>query len=279
MVSKRLLTCLAFTAAAGFLLATASASDAQPPAKRILLIGKEPDHPPRSHEYMATCRLLAACLNRVEGVEATVSDGWPDEPLDAFAAVVLYRAPFAEEMFVGPRSGEARRLLDSGGGLVTIHWSVGVPPEGYDALGGVMTRYQGGVWLSNSGQVAIGQSRVRTLQPDHPILRGVRLESIRDEWYFNPEVAADAAPLWSVDTESGPLTVAWTYQRPGGGRTFATTLGHFWENFTREPFRKAIVNGVLWAAQADVPAGGADVEVNRELLELEAAERQPALSP
>ena len=55
-----------------------------------------------------------------------------------------------------------------------------------------------------------------------------------------------------------------------GGRSFGTTLGHFHENFTLPAFRRALVNGILWAARIDVPADGAAVEVATELLQLPA---------
>jgi len=35
-----------------------------------------------------------------------------------------------------------------------------------------------------------------------------------------------------------------------------------------EPFRRMIVNGVLWAAHVDVPAEGAPVNISKEALAL-----------
>src|ERR1700682_3638534 len=43
-----------------------------PPTKaKVLLIGKQPDHPYGSHMYLHTCRMLAECL-RLNGLEAVV---------------------------------------------------------------------------------------------------------------------------------------------------------------------------------------------------------------
>lgn len=239
----------------------ASSVRAEEASKQILLIGSQSDHPAGSHEYLPTCRLLASCLNRVAGVEAIVSDGWPETTADQLGAIVLYRAPFVQAMFDGPHSREIVSHLDRGAGLVAIHWATGILPEHYDRLAGRMAGYQGGAWRSDGSKVAFGQSLLAALQPEHPILRGVSLPSIRDEWYFDTHVHPDARPLWSVTARDEPLTVAWTFERPDGGRTFATTLGHYWNNFTSEPFRRAIVNGVLWSAQIDVPESGADVEM------------------
>jgi type 1 glutamine amidotransferase len=47
--------------------------------------------------------------------------------------------------------------------------------------------------------------------------------------------------------------VAWTATSPGGGRVFATTLGHE-SDFANESFCRLLVNGIAWAAVADPPA-------------------------
>jgi len=46
-------------------------------ATKILLIGKDRDHPYATHEYMTDCALLATCLKQTANVETTVSNGWP----------------------------------------------------------------------------------------------------------------------------------------------------------------------------------------------------------
>jgi type 1 glutamine amidotransferase len=47
--------------------------------------------------------------------------------------------------------------------------------------------------------------------------------------------------------------VAWTYQPPGRGRVFYTSLGHA-DDFKQEQFVRLLRNGVFWAAGLDVPA-------------------------
>jgi hypothetical protein len=49
---------------------------------------------------------------------------------------------------------------------------------------------------------------------------------------------------------------------------FATTLGHPYRNFQQEAFRRMIVNGILWAAQVEVPREGAPVQLPPEVLAL-----------
>src|SRR5947199_7928770 len=44
---------------------------------KILLIGKDPDHPYGTHMYLHTCGVLGKCLELTPGVQTAVSNGWP----------------------------------------------------------------------------------------------------------------------------------------------------------------------------------------------------------
>jgi len=50
--------------------------------------------------------------------------------------------------------------------------------------------------------------------------------------------------------------MAWVFQRPDGGRGFGFTGGHFHYNWANDNFRKTVLNGIVWAAGLEVPAGG-----------------------
>lgn len=50
----------------------------------------------------------------------------------------------------------------------------------------------------------------------------------------------------------------WAYERPGGGRGFGFTGGHFHRNWADANFRKVVLNGLVWIAGAEVPAGGVE---------------------
>ena len=45
-------------------------------------------------------------------------------------------------------------------------------------------------------------------------------------------------------------TMAWAYERPGGGRGFGFTGAHYHKNWGDENFRKVALNGILWIAHA-----------------------------
>jgi hypothetical protein len=51
------------------------------------------------------------------------------------------------------------------------------------------------------------------------------------------------------------------YDRPDGGRSFVNTGGHAHANWAQDGFRRLTVNGILWAAKVEVPAGGAKADL------------------
>ena len=53
-----------------------------------------------------------------------------------------------------------------------------------------------------------------------------------------------------------PEHMAWVYERPGGGRGFGFTGGHFHWNWGYDSFRTVVLNGIVWTAGLEVPAGG-----------------------
>jgi hypothetical protein len=125
--------------------------------------------------------------------------------------------------------------------------------------------------------------------PDHPVTRGVKPFSNRDEWYFNmrwtenkPGLTAILTATPSDDVRRGPYvhprgpyehivkasgrneTMMWVYERPNGGRGFGFTGGHTHANWGDASQRKAVLNAMLWIAKADVPRAGVECSVTGE---------------
>jgi type 1 glutamine amidotransferase len=253
-----------------FLLIASFAIAEEKPTK-ILFIGKEPDHPYGTHMYMHALGVLAKCAEKAEGVQTKVVQGWPEdkEQLKDVKSIVLYCSPAAEFLLDGPHREEFEKLAKGTQlGLVTIHWASSIKKENLERLGPAWTSYLGGTWVSNVG-LSYGKSPLEQLKPDHPICRGWKEYEIEDEYYLNPTVG-EATPLLRVKEpkEGKEVVVGWTYQRRGGGRAFATTLGHPYNNFQREPFRRMLVNAILWSAHVEVPKGGANVELSEEELKM-----------
>ncbi len=242
---------------------------AAPPAK-IVLIWTAPDHAWGTHMYEHDCRLLAACLNESPGVSAIVSPDpdWPRDPavLEDVRAIVFYSRQ-AGDIVLGPdRRDEFRRHMQAGVGFVAIHWATkaedpALLPEYLEVLGGAFHTLPG--WGLKTDTLPLVQRR-----PDHPVCRGWKGYDLRDEFYLGVKFHERAQHVLSVNVDGADQTVAWVFERAGGGRSFGTTLAHFHDNFGIEAFRRAIVNGILWSAGVDVPAGGAPVALGAEHLEL-----------
>jgi hypothetical protein len=282
------IVCVAFVSAA---------VTAAEPKKLVLMAGK-PSHPPRMHEFNAGVQLLARCLRDFPGLKTEiVLSGWPkDESIFNDAdAVVFYMDGGARHEAVQ----EGRRRLDMidgwtkrGVGIGCMHFGVEVVA---DQAGDEFKRWIGGHYENMFSCNPIWEPQFTTYL-DHPISRGVKPFSIKDEWYFNmrfitqdagnkPALAAGekftpilvAAP--PDDVRNGPYVfpkgpyshiqadkgraecMMWAVERPDGGRGFGFTGGHFHDNWGNDDFRKVVLNAFVWLTKADVPPGGVESKV------------------
>ena len=232
-------------------------------------------HPPGTHEYELTARLLKRALEQaVPGVRAEVHfDGWPRDPhtLDGADTIVVIsdgadRHQSDHPLLIDHRLQVIARQMQRGCGLVAIHWSVFVPnerggPEFLDWIGGYFD-YQSGPeprhWFS---KIQTAATRPRPASPEHPICRGLEPFDLREEYYYNIRFREDdprRVPILttSIPGEPDEQAVAWAVQRDGGGRGFGFTGGHFFENWGVENFRRMVLNAILWTAHVEVPEEG-----------------------
>ena len=253
------LTLLALCAGPGFA--------AEDEAAKILLIGKQRDHPPATHEYMAECQLLATCLEQTEGVDAEVVDGWPEssEAFEGVDAVVLYTANGGDVLFDPAHNDQAEELLADGVGIVALHWGTGAAQ---DERGERFLEAMGGWFNSAFSEIPVVESTIRPADPDHPICRGWGPTPLRDEYYIKLKYLDDATPVVLAEVNGTDYPVGWAFERPDGGRSFGYVCGHFHECFTVPAFRRSVVNGILWSAGLEVPEGGAPVDATEEDLTL-----------
>src|SRR4051812_19710065 len=196
---------------------------------KVLLIGKDRDHPFRTHEYMADCELLARCLRQTPGVEAVVSDGWPKDPkvLEGVTALVLHTRKGGNVLFASPHRRQAEGLLKRGVGLTAIHWATGADPgeageRWLKALGG---------WFDHPAfsRYLVRTAKVRQADPVHPICRGWKDFDLREEFYIRLRFEPGVRPVMRVHLDGKDHTIGWVYERPGsnGGRSFGFVGGHF----------------------------------------------------
>jgi hypothetical protein len=112
--------------------------------------------------------------------------------------------------------------------------------------------------------------------PDHPAFRGVTPFKIDDGYLFKTRFAdgkKGVTPLLRTvnpkaksptPESSDEAVVAWAFDRPGGGRSFTFTGAHLHASLAEEGYRRFLVNGILWAANQDVPAKGAPVALTTD---------------
>ncbi len=248
-------------------LSAASFVAAEEPTK-VLLIGKDRDHPFQTHEYMADCELLAKCLRQTKGVEAVVSNGWPKDAnlLKDVKAIVLHTANGGDELLAAPHRRQAEELLKNGVGLTAIHWSTGASK----GVGESYLNTLGGWFNTEFSRLAVEKAKVSPADPNHPVCRGWKDYDLREEFYLQLKFAKESKPVITTKIKDAEHVIGWVYERPGpgGGRAFGFVGGHFHANFGEKPFRQALVNGILWTARIDVPEGGAPCQISDKDMEL-----------
>ena len=267
--------------------------------KKIVFLAGGVSHGYSDHEHYAGCLLLAKCLNEnMPGVNAVVYKGWPEDAkvLDDAAAIVIYSdgdggSPAFKHM------EELDKLAKKGVGVACIHYAVEMPTgkEG-DLQKGWIGGYFEKFWSVNP----FWKAEFREF-PKHPVANGVKPFSMTDEWYYHMRFLDDmkgVTPiLTSVPPDSTrknvneshagnpavfarmgmPEHVAWVCERPDGGRGFGFTGGHAHWSWACDSFRTVVLNGIVWTAKLDVPAGGVPSKTPTfEELEINQDKPQPA---
>jgi Trehalose utilisation len=162
--------------------------------KKIVFIAGKPSHPPGMHEFRAGSLLLQKCLANTKGVSVTVfSNGWPnvDNAFDGADAVVIYADGGAGHPAI---QKDHKEILDGlakkGVGLGFMHYGVEIPstnggPQFLEWVGG----YYEHLYSCNPMWSPDFQKF-----PNHPVAKGVKPFSNRDEWYFNIRWASTSDP-------------------------------------------------------------------------------------
>ena len=272
------------------LLGLATTATAAEPTKIVLIAGN-PSHGPGDHEFNAGVMLLAKCLKSVDGLDpVVVKGGWPkdDSVFEDAKSVVFFMDGGGDHPILKPdHLITIQQMMEKGVGIACLHYAVEIPKgEGGDKF----LDWLGGYYESGYSTNPHWTAEIKSL-PNHPITRGVKPFSIKDEWYFNirfrPEmkgvtpilVAApddktregtSASPRGPyqhiVDAKGRDEVLAWAVERPDGGRGFGFTGGHAHKNWGDENFRKLVLNAIVWTAKLDVPENGISCSVSDDEL-------------
>ncbi|HBJ37454.1 MAG TPA: hypothetical protein DDZ51_22405 [Planctomycetaceae bacterium] len=252
--------------------------------KTVLMIAGKPSHGFGSHEHYAGLRILAETLQAsVPKLDIKVVRGWPEDDavIQSADSIVIYSDGGGGHPAI-PHLEQLSKKLDRGCGLVCIHYAVEVPKGD---PGQAWLKYLGGYFETHWSVNPHWKADFKSL-PQHPTSRGVDPFAIQDEWYFHmrfPDGMKGVTPILQAiapeDTmrrpdgpHSGnpdvrrsvgagePQTVAWTFDRPDGGRSFGFTGGHFHWNWGNDDFRRLVANAIVWTTGDDVPTQGVGVK-------------------
>jgi len=270
--------------------------------KKIVLVAGRQSHGYGAHEHYAGCMLLAKSLQENAGFKCVVvKDGFPKDTsvFDNADAVVVYSDGGGGHPYIN-HLAEIDALAEKGVGIVCLHYGVEVPKG---EAGDHFLKWIGGYfethWSVNPHWVAKFEQF-----PEHPITRGVKPFEVNDEWYYHMRfrenmdgvtpILADLPGEETLSRPDGPHSgnphvraavlerkepqvLAWASERPNGQRGFGFTGGHFHWNWAEPNFRKIVLNAIVWAAGAEVPAEGVvDPDPTLEQLEENQDYPQPA---
>ena len=90
------------------------------------------------------------------------------------------------------------------------------------------------------------------VDPKHPITTGINDFTVKEEFYYKlklPKGDHAVKPVLLAEIDGGKEMVAWSWERPDGGRSFGFTGLHFHENWKNENYQKLVVQGVLWSVK------------------------------
>lgn len=247
-----------------------------PTQGKVVLIGGIGSEGPGHHDYRNGVRLIADLLRQADAARGlrieSHPEGWPQDPavFDGATTVVLYSDGDAKHPLLDAerrRSFEA--LMQRGVGLVLLHQASTVPAD--DAAIGLQ-RWSGAERRGMYDRT----TETATLRPaaaSHPVLNGVAAFAYRDEFYPTLHYAAQGVtPLLAgtlhvqyrdgkavVEDLPENATVAWAYERAGGGRSFGYSGAHALLALDQPMLRRLLLNAILWTAHVEVPRTGADV--------------------
>lgn len=266
---------------------TASTSVAQSSVqKEIIFLAGPKDHGmPGRHEHEKDLRILAHCLetsSNLYGIATKVFVGRAPRDLAEFqnAAVIVIESssdrsakethplfppePNNPNHAYDPETTAYLKELDAlikqnKIGVVVFHYANWV--EHWVARGYYLN-WLGGLWVQMASRNPVDDWTMTSKRKEHPIFRGVQPWTYRDEVFcrfFLPDNDPKRTDLLigtPAKSPVGPQVVSWAYQREDGGRGFVMGGVDFHVNMQREDYRRFLLNGIVWSAGLEVPAGG-----------------------
>jgi hypothetical protein len=259
---------------------------------KILFLAGPRDHgAPGRHEYERDLRTLAQSFERatnLPGVTTQVIVGKLPRDLEAVkdAAVIVIdsssdRAENETHPLFPPNATTNGRSYDAETtaylkqlnelikanriGVVIFHYSLWA--ENWAARE-IYLNWTGGLWVQGGSKNPVDEWTMTFENRKHPILRGVKPWTFRDEVFCRfllPNDKRRTNLLLGTPKEDtrriGPQITSWAYERDDGGRSFLFGGLDFRDNLARDDYRKFLLNGIAWAAHLEIPKKGVESPV------------------
>jgi len=252
-------------------LVACSASVAADSPRKIVLIGGAKSEGAGRHDYPSAIRVLERLLRsspELPGLDIeSHPDGWPADPaFDRASTVVLYFDGLDNHPLLATERRERfEAAMRAGVGLVVLHQASTVPPTDRTLD---LQRWLGGARYGMFDR-ATEMAQIAPATPAHPVSRGLAPFTYLDEFYPTLRWQDGVQPILQarlhvefregkdlVIGEPVTSTVAWAYERAGGGRAFGYTGAHYLAAFEQPTVRKMLLNAIAWTARIEVPAAG-----------------------
>jgi type 1 glutamine amidotransferase len=263
--------CVAFFACSASVAADRTKPAPADAPRKIVLIGGAKSEGAGRHDYPNAIRVLERLLKsspELPGLDIeSYPDGWPaDSAFDNASAVVWYFDGLDNHPLLATERRERfEAAMRAGVGLVVLHQASTVPATDRTLD---LQRWLGGARYGMFDR-ATEMAQIAPAAPTHPVSRGLAPFTYLDEFYPTLRWQDGAQPILEarlhvefredqdlVIGEPVTSTVAWVYERAGGGRAFGYTGGHYLAAFDQPTVRKMILNAIAWSARIEVPAAG-----------------------
>jgi type 1 glutamine amidotransferase len=238
-------------------------------SRKIVLIGGKKSHGPGEHDFPRAIPLIESLLKGAapfKGAQIVAfPDGFPADLtlLEGASTLLFYFDGFYDPppMLEPGRIAEVQKVMDAGAGLICLHQAATVPVDDakipfVEWLGAK----RNGMFDRTTEPVSL-----KPETPSHPVCRGMAGFTYEDEFYptfiFNQDSRHIVPILRARLPKEAPVDhlLAWTFERPNGGRSFCFSGLHYLKAFDQPQIEKMLLNALCWTSGLTVPPQGVAV--------------------
>jgi type 1 glutamine amidotransferase len=236
------------------LTAPAAPFNGHPPARddslphALVLIGDEPHEPGHIEEGL---RPVFEATNVVPHFTVDVKCLSADNLAKVRLLVLLrdglqrpHTGPKCDYVWMTPEQERAVvKFVEAGGGVLCLHNSLGLYPEG-----GPYLKMMGGRY---TGHGPLERFRVEVTDAAHPVTRGVQAFTVADEQHTPEPIKGKTHLLLQSRSDAGKTAVAGWVVEAGAGRVCYLAPGHTREALLHPMYQRLMRNGVRWCLHLD----------------------------